>query len=77
MLAGMKKRVLAGCLWFYASWYGWAILAEFTGLPEVVGPILGVAAAVLFAGDPLGRIWTRSEAPVRVAAPSLSADQPA
>ena len=51
------KRVLAAVLWFYMVWYAWAMFASFAGLSEVVGPALGVVAAVLFAGDPLHRIW--------------------
>ena len=56
----MKKRIAVGLLWFYATWVAWAIVAQFTGLSEVAGPVLGVAAAALFAGDPLRRIWTRN-----------------
>ncbi|HEX5826855.1 MAG TPA: hypothetical protein VFY23_04990 [Candidatus Limnocylindrales bacterium] len=53
----MKKRVLAGILWFFAAWYGWCIFASFAGLSDVAGPLLGLAAGLLFAVDPLNRIW--------------------
>jgi hypothetical protein len=53
----MKKRVLAMFLWFYAGWYAGAVIAEFVGVSPMLGPILGMAAAVLFAGDPRGVIW--------------------
>jgi hypothetical protein len=54
----VKKRILATFLWFYAGWYGGAMLAEFLGLSPLLGPIIGTAAASLFAGDPRRIIWT-------------------
>ncbi len=53
----MKKRVLAAVLWFYTGWYAGAVIAYFVGVSSILGPILGLAAAGLFAGDPLGVIW--------------------
>jgi hypothetical protein len=55
---GMKKRVLAALLWFYAGWYAGAMIAELTWISPVLGPIIGVAAAALIAGDPRGIIWS-------------------
>jgi hypothetical protein len=55
----MKKRVVAAFLWFYAGWYGGALLAEFIGVSEFLGPIIGAAAAGLIVGDPRGIIWKR------------------
>jgi hypothetical protein len=60
------KRVLAAILWFYVTWYAWAMFAAFAGLSDIAGPILGLAAAVLFAGDPMHRIWNVQK-PVEVA----------
>jgi hypothetical protein len=65
----MKKRILAGLLWFYVTWFAWSFFAAFAGLPELAGPVLGAAVAMLIAGDPLGRIWggrslSRSMTPV-------------
>ena len=53
----MKKRALAALLWFYTGWYGGALVAHILGISELVGPVVGTAAAVLFAGDPRGVIW--------------------
>ena len=53
----MKKRVLAGLLWFYVTWCAWSFLAAFAGLPQLAGPVVGAAVAMFIAGDPLGRIW--------------------
>jgi hypothetical protein len=54
----MKKRVLAALLWFYSAWYTGAMIAEFLGLSDALGPILGTAAAAIVAGDPRRLIWT-------------------
>ena len=56
--ARMFKRVLAALLWFYAGWYGGALLANFLGVSVMLGPIVGAAAAALIAGDPRRIIWT-------------------
>lgn len=57
--APMKKRILAGLLWFYMIWYAWTIIANFVGVTDLAGPVIGLVAAALIAGDPLGRIWSR------------------
>lgn len=59
----MSKRIAAGTLWFLAAWCAGAWMDYLVGVPVVVGQILGIAAAALVVGDPLGRIWARS-APV-------------
>lgn len=55
----MSKRLAAAVLWFFAAWYLGAWIALLMGVSEILGPILGIAAAAVFAGDPLGIIWTR------------------
>ena len=55
---GMKKRIFATFLWFYAGWYAGAIIAEMLGVSQLLGPIMGTAAAALIAGDPRRIIWT-------------------
>lgn len=57
---GMKKRALSAVLWFYCGWYAGAMIAHALDLSIAIGPILGVAAAALIAGDPRGIIWSRS-----------------
>jgi len=57
IVRAMKKRALAALLWFYTGWYGGALLAQVLGITELVGPVVGTAAAALFAGDPRGVIW--------------------
>jgi hypothetical protein len=53
----MTKRILATVLWFYAGWYGGALLADFLAVSPLLGPIVGAAAAALIAGDPRRIIW--------------------
>lgn len=55
----MKKRVLVAILWFYAAWYGGALLAEFLALDPVIGPIIGAVAGVVVGTDPFGLFWER------------------
>ncbi len=53
----MKKRLVAGVLWFYTSWYAWSVVATLVGVSTAPGPVFGFLAALLLAGDPFGRIW--------------------
>ena len=48
----MLKRVLTFALWYLAGWTVGGFLAWSVGLPDIVGPLLGLAAlaVVLFAG---------------------------
>jgi hypothetical protein len=55
----MKKRVIAGFLWFLAVAYAWNLIALALGLPEVPGYGLGIVAAFLFAADPARIVWKR------------------
>ncbi len=63
---GMTKRIAAAALWFLSGWTVGNVFAMLVGVPEVVGPILGLAAAALVAGDPLGIIWVKRMDPVAV-----------
>jgi hypothetical protein len=57
-----KTRFLSTILWFFAGWYVANILAAVFGASELLGPIVGTAAAILIGGDPLHVLWTpRSE----------------
>ncbi len=61
-MAGMNKRLTSGVLWLFAGWYLGNILAFHLGLSDLLGPILGIAAAALIAGDPFGLLWHRAAA---------------
>jgi hypothetical protein len=66
----MKKRALAAGLWLYAGWCLGAAIAWATGVPAILGPILGLGGAWFFAGDPLNRIWGTT-----AASPSASVER--
>lgn len=66
----MKKRILAAGLWFYAGWYAGAVIASALDISPLIGPILGAAAAGLFAGDPRRIIWSRRSSAPAAAPPS-------
>jgi len=46
-------------LWFYAWWYAGNLIADILGVSPMLGPIMGLAAALLFVGDPRRLIWAR------------------
>ena len=56
--AVMSKRILAGVLWLFAGWYIGNIVAFYLGISDLLGPILGVASALVIAGDPLRIVWS-------------------
>jgi hypothetical protein len=56
----MMKRLIAGPLWFIATWALYDLVAYFTGLPRFAGPILGGAAAAFVVADPAGLFWRHS-----------------
>ena len=64
----MKKRVAAGAVWLYVTWYAWSVLANAAGLPEVLGPFLGLVVAAFVWADPTNKIWqARPVEPSRIA----------
>ena len=44
-LRGMKRRLFAAALWFYAAWTFGAMLAWAVGLGVALGPVFGLVAA--------------------------------
>jgi hypothetical protein len=70
-MSTMSKRVLAAFLWLVAGWYIGSSVALVFGLPELLGPILGIAAAGFFGGDPFGMIWRQTADPSMVTAVDL------
>jgi len=72
----MFKRSLAVLLWFYAGWYAGALVAYHLGISEILGPILGAAAAGLIALDPRRIIWVRQTESATAPARRTSAPDP-
>ena len=60
----MLKRWLAAFLWLYAGWWAGNFISDVAGVSALLGPALGTALAVLFAGDPFHVIWPRPVAHV-------------
>jgi hypothetical protein len=65
----MSKRIAVAVLWFLCGWFVGDLSAYVLGVHEILAPILGVAAAALSAGDPLGVIWKPSIAGAALSAP--------
>jgi len=55
----MQKRVAAAVLWLLAGWTAGSFLTFTIGVSPLLGPILGIAGAALFAGDPRRIIWSQ------------------
>jgi hypothetical protein len=55
----MSKRIVSLVLWFYAGWTLGGLIAYTTGVSELIGPILAIACAAIFVGDPRHLIWVR------------------
>jgi hypothetical protein len=52
------KRLIAGPLWFLAFAFMYELLWSVAGVPRVVGPALGLVAAVTVWIDPLHWFWS-------------------
>ena len=63
--APMKKRSLASALWFFAGWYGGAVLAWVVGIEAPMGLLVGIAAAAFVWVDPVHLLWNPSAAKSR------------
>ncbi len=59
----MRKRTLIAVLWFFATWTGYELGVQFVGLPPVLGPLLGLAMAAFWGGDPFGVVYGTPAAP--------------
>jgi hypothetical protein len=53
------KRIAVTALWLYAFWTLGSAVAFFAGLPDLLGPVLGVAAGLIVGIDPRRLIWSR------------------
>lgn len=61
------KRLIAGPLWFLASWYGYEVLSLLTGVPHGPGPVIALIVAATVVLDPMHLFW-----PVRPSRPTAS-----
>ena len=61
MLRHMNKRLLTAGLWLFAALYAGSMLHSIVGMPELVGPIigLGTAAVILVTPERLAAMLTQ------------------
>lgn len=57
----MWKRLLSGTMWLFLIVWAWNYGAWLFGLPEALGPVIGVVVALLVGVDPLGLLFARTE----------------
>ena len=62
------KRLLASALWFYAAWYAGSPSRLMLGVPDVIGPVVGLTAGLIVGLDPRHVIWNRTS-PVTASPP--------
>ena len=53
------KRLVAAGLWLYVYWYVGSMMAAMLKVPDLLGPTLGIAAALIIAIDHRKLVWTR------------------
>ena len=73
-LPARKLRVLSTVLWFFAGWYVANFAVAFFGASAMVGPLVGITAAVLIGGDPFRLFWTPRRAGTPAASGTTFAD---
>jgi hypothetical protein len=52
MLGDMIKRLLAASMWLFAALYAGSMLHAIVGVPDLVGPIVGLGTACVIAVTP-------------------------
>ena len=70
------KRITATLLWFFAFWSLGSMVAALLGVPDLIGPVLGVAAGVIVGVDPRRVIWTYPTATTQEPARASTAAAP-
>jgi hypothetical protein len=51
------KRLIAGPLWFLAFWLMYELLWSLTGVPRLMGPVIGLVVALTVWIDPIHLFW--------------------
>jgi hypothetical protein len=60
----VTKRIVIAALWLFAGWYGGAYAVAYLGLPDLVAPLAGIAAAFLGTALAFHNDRSAEEAPV-------------
>jgi hypothetical protein len=71
----MYTRLLSAGLWFFAAVYAGSILHGVAGVPELVGPLVGLTSAGLIVAAPLRRDAAKPAAPLAPAGSATGAMQ--
>jgi len=53
------KRIAAAALWLFAFWYLGSMISVLVGVPDLLGPVLGLSAGLIVGVDPRRVIWRR------------------
>jgi hypothetical protein len=73
----VMKRLAVSVLWLYTGWYAGSMIAAMLGVPDLIGPIVGIAAGLLVAFDPRHIVWdAKASANARARLSSLSSPAP-
>jgi len=51
------KRTAASILWFLAIWVGYEVAWSVFEIPRAIGPVLGLAAALIVLTFPIRQTW--------------------
>ena len=54
---GMKRLIAGSLLWFLSFWFMYELVWSLTGLPRIVGPVIGLAVAATVWIDPMHWFW--------------------
>ena len=72
----LMKRYLATALWFFAFWSLGSMVAALLGVPDLIGPVLAVAAGVIVGVDPRRVIWAHPTATTQAPAKASTTAAP-
>lgn len=51
------RRLASSALWGYALWYLGTLISAFLGVPDLLGPILGISGGLIVGVDPRHLLW--------------------
>ena len=71
------KRLVAALLWAYAVWIVGSFTAFVMNVPDLLGPVLGIATGLIVGVDPRNLIWFRDSAKLATGPTSSTASSAA
>jgi hypothetical protein len=73
----MTKRVLAGILWVYATWYAWSLYAGLADINVLWGPVIALSVVAFIAALRVRQAWAESSITAPRLAASVQSGEPA